>query len=115
MNRIDRSNVDFTSEPDICNVGYYEDTLDDYPIRLEVFTINGVDSCVVFIDEENMNASKLKDLLSNNNIIEFIEDKSIEDKYQDTNENTFISLNIPLEEGSHIYNKLKVLLKDYDY
>lgn len=34
---IDRTNIDFTSDAEICNIGYFEKEYQDVPIRAENF------------------------------------------------------------------------------
>ena len=38
---IDRTNIDFTSDAEICNIGYFEKEYQDVPIRAEKFFANG--------------------------------------------------------------------------
>ena len=37
---IDRSNIDFTSDAEICNIGYFEKKYQDIPVRGEKFFAN---------------------------------------------------------------------------
>ena len=46
---IDRTNIDFTSDAEICNIGYFEKEYQDVPIRAEKFFANGITCVTIFI------------------------------------------------------------------
>ncbi len=61
---IDRSNMDFLSSSDICNIGYHEGTLkDDRPYRLEAWSQNGLDTVTIFISNIDLEDKSEVDLV----------------------------------------------------
>ena len=76
---IDREQVSFESDTMVCNIGYYEGTLDDdRPIRVEVWSSYGIINATIFIssiDLEKRSEREIKQYLEKNNIIKVIEDK----------------------------------------
>ena len=89
---IDRTNIDFTSDAEICNIGYFEKEYHDVPIRVEKFVANGITCVTIFIPKIDSldDEEKIKKFIANNNIINFIEDKAYITELEDINENTFL-------------------------
>ena len=115
--KIVRETIDFTSDTEICNIGYYEGIFTDgRPVRVEVWSSHNVTNATVFfsiIGLEEKSEQEVKNLLIKNEIIELREDNAYVTEYEDSNENIFIAINIALEEHGNIINKCLVPLKDY--
>ncbi|MDE6292559.1 MAG: hypothetical protein K2L98_02635 [Bacilli bacterium] len=112
-----RDTIDFTSDTEVCNVGFYEGILNDgRPVRVEVWSSHNVLNATVFfsiIDLEEKTEKDIKNLLIENKIIELKEDNAYVTEYEDSNENIFISINVALEDHGVFINKCLVPLKDY--
>lgn len=112
-----RDTIDFTSDTEVCNVGFYEGKFTDgRPVRVEVWSSHNVLNATVFfsiIDLEEKTEKDIKNLLIENKIIELKEDNAYITEYEDSNENIFISINIALEDYGTLINKCLVPLKDY--
>lgn len=113
---IDRSNIDFTSDAEICNIGYFEKNYENIPVRGEKFVSNGITCVTIFIPKIDIfdDEEKIKKFLSDNNIIKYIEDKTYITELEDVNENTFLSINVPLDDRNNLYNECLVDFKDYE-
>lgn len=115
---INREQVSFESDTEICNIGYYEGKLDDErPIRVELWSSYGILNATIFIsglDLEKKTPEEIKGYLEQNNIIKVIEDKIFITEVNDINDNKFLSINIPLESNYNRINECLVKLKDYD-
>lgn len=113
---IDRSNIDFTSDVEICNIGYFEKKYQDIPVRGEKFIANGITCVTIFIPKIDSfdDEEKIKKFISDNNIIKLIEDRTYITELEDINENTFLSINVPLEDNNHFYNECLIDFKDYE-
>lgn len=115
--KIKRDTIDFTSDTEVCNIGFYEGIFTDgRPVRVEVWSSHEVISATVFfsiIDLEDLSEKEIKDLLIRNEIIELREDNAYITEYEDSNENIFISINVALEDHDTVINKCIVPLKDY--
>ena len=115
---IDREQVSFESDTMVCNIGYYEGTLDDdRPIRVEVWSSYGIINATIFIssiDLEKRSEREIKQYLEKNNIIKVIEDKILIKEIEDVNDNKFLSINVPIESNYDKINECLVKLKDYD-
>ena len=115
---IDREQVSFESDTEVCNIGYYEGTLDDdRPIRVEVWSSYGILNATIFIsniDLEKLSEKEIKQYLEKNNIIKVIEDKILITEIEDVNDNKFLSINVPIESNYDKINEYLVRLKDYD-
>lgn len=113
-----RDTIDFTSDTEVCNIGYNEGKLsDNRPYRLEVWSSHEVMNATIFIsliDLENLSEDDIKRLLIKNNIIEVIKDDIYITEVEDSNDNVFLSINVPLEEHDEIINKLLIKIKDFD-
>lgn len=115
---INREQVSFESDTEVCNIGYYEGLIDSRPIRVEVWSSYGILNATIFIstiDLEKYNEKELKQLLVNNKIIEIIKDKIYITEIEDVDDNRFYSINVPLEGEDVIINKCLVKLSDYEY
>lgn len=114
-----RDTIDFTSDTEVCNIGFNEGTLEDgRPYRVEVWSSYGITNATIFfsnIDLEEASPKAIKKMLIDNNIIELIEDKIYITEIEDTEENTFFSINVPLEGNLVTINKLLVRIKDYEF
>lgn len=116
--KINREQVSFESDTEVCNIGYYEGTLDDdRPVRVEVWSSYGILNATIFIsniDLEKLTEKEIKQYLEKNNIIKVIEDKIFITEIDDVNDNKFLSINVPIESDYDIINECLVKLKDYD-
>lgn len=116
--KIDRSLVDYTSTPDVLNIGYHEGTFKDgRPYRIEVWVTGNITTATLFIsqiDLEDKSDIDLVKYISGENIINFNDDRVVVNNYTDSDDNMFYSINIPLVENGTDLNKLEVALTDYD-
>lgn len=114
-----RDTIDFTSDTEVCNIGYTEGKLEDErPYRVEVWSSYGITNATIFfsnIDLEEASPKAIKKMLIDNNIIDIQEDKIYITEVEDTEENTFFSVNVPLEGKDITINKLLVRIKDYEF
>ena len=102
-----RDTLDFTSDTEVCNIGYNEGTLEDgRPYRVEVWSSYGITNATIFIS--------IKKMLIDNKIIELEKDEILITEVEDTEENIFLSINVPLEGKDTIINKLLIKIKDFD-
>ncbi len=112
-----RDTIDFTSDTEVCNIGFYEGKLNDgRPIRVEVWSSHNILNATIFfsiIDLEEKTEKEIKNLLIENKIIDLKEDNAYITEYEDAQENIFISINIALEDHDKEINKCLVPLKDY--
>lgn len=115
--QIIRDTVDFTSDSEVCNIGFVEGTLnDERPYRVEVWSSYGVTSATIFIsivDFENKTEDDIKRYLISNKIIEINKDNIYITEMEDLNDNEFLSINVPLENKFEELNKLLVKIDDY--
>ena len=115
---IDRSNIDFSSSSDICNIGYYEGVLkDSRPYRLEVWSQSGYDNATVFISAQGLENKSEVDLvkyLSGEDIIDIDDDRANVNQIEDINGNMFYAINLLLNKRDQEINTLLVPLNDYD-
>ena len=76
---IKRDIVDFTSDTEVCNIGYNEGTLKDgRPYRIEVWSAFGIETATIFIstqDIEDKDVKYLKKLIQDNKIIDIYDDR----------------------------------------
>lgn len=115
---INREQVSFESDTEVCNVGYCEMEIDSRPVRIEVWSSFDILNATIFIstiDLEKYNDKELKQFLVQNKIIEIIKDKIFITKIEDIDDNSFYSINVPLEGKDVIINKCLVKLKNYEY
>jgi hypothetical protein len=117
--KIERDNIDFSSNSDICNIGYFEGELrDGRPYRLEVWSNHGFDTATIFISNIGLEDKSEVDLvkyISGENIIEIDDDRAEVNEITDINDNVFYSINLILNKQDEEINRLLVSLNDYDY
>lgn len=113
-----RDTIDFISDTEVCNIGYNEGKLNDNrPYRLEVWSSYGITNATIFIsiiDLEESSEDDIKRILIKNNIIEVIKDDIYITEVEDSEDNVFLSINVPLDEHDEIINKLLIKVKDFD-
>lgn len=113
-----RDTIDFISDTEVCNIGYCEGTIDkNRPYRLELWSSYGITNATIFIsiiDLENKSEDDIKRILIDNNIIEIIKDDIYITEVEDTADNSFLSINVPLEGKDVIINKLLVKTTYFD-
>lgn len=112
--KINREEVDFTTDSEICNVGFYEGEKDNRPFRIEVWSSYGIDVATFFISTLNLKEEDVKAFINSTETIDIIED---EIKFQtiENDGNEFYSVNIPLRDKDKVYSELKVDLKSYEF
>lgn len=115
--KIVRDVVDFTSDTEVCNIGYNEGTLKDgRPYRVEVWSAFEVETATIFIstqDIEDKDVKYLKKLIQDNKIVDIYDDRIDVTRTVDYEDNEFFSINIPLVDHDEEINTLLVKLKDY--
>lgn len=115
--KIMRDTIDFTSDTELCNIGYYEGILNDNrPIRVEVWSSHNITSATIFfsiLDLEDKTEDEIKKLIIDNKIIELNDDNAYITEYEDALDNVFISLSVALSDHDRELNKCLVPLKDY--
>lgn len=113
-----RDTIDFRSDTEVCNIGYNEGVLsDDRPYRVEVWSSYGVMSATIFISViglEGMPEKGIKKMLIDNKIIDILNDDILITQVEDSEENLFFSINVPLEGNGVSINKLLIKIKDFD-
>lgn len=111
-----RDTIDFISDTEVCNIGFKEGKLDDdRPYRLEVWDSYGIMNVTIFIsilDLEDKTEDDIKKLLIRNKIIEVIKDDIYITEVEDSEDNSFLSINVPLKGPNDVINKLLV---KYEY
>lgn len=116
--KIVRDTLDFTSDTEVCNIGYNEGKFSDgRPYRVEVWSSYNITYATIFfslIDLENLSEMDIKKMLVHNHLIEIIEDKIYITEVEDINDNSFLSVNVPLNGKDVVINKLLIKLKDYE-
>lgn len=117
--QIIRDTIDFTSDTEVCNIGFVEGELkDSRPYRVEVWDSYGITSATIFISIlglENRSEDEIKRLLVDEKIIEVIRDDIYITEVEDSADNVFLSINVPLEGRDIEINKLLVKVKDFEY
>lgn len=117
--QIVRDTLDFTSDTEVCNIGYNEGTLEDgRPYRLEVWSSYGITNATFFIsilDLENASEKAIKKMLIDNKLIDIIKDDIYITEVEDIEDNSFLSINVPLEGKDVVINKLLVKIKDFEF
>lgn len=113
-----RDTIDFTSDTEVCNIGYAEGTLsDERPYRLEVWSSYGITNTTIFIsilDLEDKSEEEIKEYLTKEGLIEVIKDDIYITELEDSEDNTFLSINMPTEDQNGELNKYLVKLNDFD-
>src|SRR5574344_400996 len=107
---INRDLIDFTSDSDICNIGYAEGVLkDSRPFRAEMWSAYNVETLSIFISKIGLESKIYKEVLELlSNIVEIIDDKT------DINDNEFIVINIPINDHDEVVNKCLIKLQEFD-
>ena len=113
---IDRSNIDFSNDADVCNLGFFEKEIGLYPIRCEKFYTKGITCATFFIpnDESFKTKESIKKFLVDQNLVKIIKDEIYITEIEDINENSFISINVPLEQNDMIINECLIEFKNYE-
>lgn len=113
-----RDTIDFTSDTEVCNIGYAEGNLsDERPYRLEVWSSYGITNTTIFIsivDLEEKTEDEIKELLVKEGLIDIIKDDIYITEVEDSEDNTFLSINMPTEDADGVLNKYLVTLKDFE-
>ena len=130
--KIDREGIDFTSDTEVCNIGYNEGIYNDRPYRIEVWSSYDIDVATVFISNINLDEDSIRKYLIDSNIVNII-DKAIKERRGEekteaaeglscgeittieSDDNEFYSINIPLKDRNKIYNEIKIDLKSFDF
>lgn len=114
-----RDSIDFTSDTEVCNIGFNEGVLNDgRPYRLEEWESFGITNVTLFISITNLEDKSeeyIKKLLEENEILRVIEDDIYITDVEDINENTFLSINVPIMDHDKILNECLVSLKPFDF
>lgn len=117
--KIVRDTIDFTSDTEVCNIGFNEDVLKDgRPYRIEVWSSYGVENATIFMSIlgfEDKTEEDIKKYIVDNSLIEIIEDDIYITEVEDINDNSFLSINIPLKEVEKVINKCNVSLKEFEF
>ena len=113
---INRELIDFTSDSDICNIGYAEGVLkDSRPFRAEMWSAYNVETLSIFISKIGLESKTYKEVLELlSNIVEIIDDKSDMNEITDINDNEFIVINIPINDHDEVVNKCLIKLQEFD-
>ena len=113
-----RDTIDFVSDTEVCNIGYNEGVLSDQrPYRIEVWSSYDITNATIFIsikDIENKSEEDIKEYLQKENIIKVIDDDIYITEVEDSEDNTFLSVNVPIFDGDKELYKYLVDLKDFD-
>lgn len=116
--KIERRTIDFTSDTEVCNIGYCEGILEDQrPYRLEIWTSYGTIMATIFlsiIGFENKSEEEIKKYISDNKLIRIIEDDIYITELEDSNDNSFLSINVPLRERDKVINEYLVEIHDFE-
>ena len=116
--QIVRDVIDFENDTEICNIGYTEGIINkNRPYRLEVWSSHNITNCTIFIsklDLEDKTNRELKRLIECSGLIEIITDDIYITDVEDSENNIFYSINIPLEEKDEALNRLIVDIKPFD-
>lgn len=114
-----RDTIDFTSDTEVCNIGFKEGMLkDERPYRVELWSSYGITSATFFvsiIDLEEKTEDDIKRILINNDLIEVIKDDIYITEVEDVEDNSFLSINVPISGKNVEINKLLIKVEDYTY
>ena len=115
---INRDGVDFTSDSEVCNLGYAEGELSDgRPYRIESFYTYGVESLTIFISIEGLEEKSMNDIkkmIVKEGLVDIMKDDVLIDKVIDEDDNEFLSINVPINDHGEELNKCLIKLKDFD-
>lgn len=113
-----RDTIDFTSDTEVCNIGFTEGILSDKrPYRLEVWESYNVRNATIFISIkgfEDKSEQDIKDYLVKEKIIDIIKDDIYITEVEDSNEEIFLSINMPVIDHDEEINKYLVKIKPFD-
>jgi hypothetical protein len=116
---INREQVNFESDTELCNIGYNEGVLsDERPYRLELWSSYGVLNATIFISSIDLTDKSVEDIkryIEKEKLIEIIEDKIFITEVEDVEDNKFFSINVPLESNDIEINKCLIKVKDYEF
>ena len=116
--QIVRDVIDFENDTEICNIGYNEGIItNNRPYRVEVWASHNITNATIFIskkDLEDKTHRELKRLIESTGLVEIISDDIYITDVEDSEDNIFYSINIPLEENDTELNKLLVDIKPFD-
>lgn len=112
--KIDRDGIDFTSDTEVCNLGYNEGVYNDRPYRVEAWSSYDIDVATVFISTIDLDEDSIRKYLIDSGIVNIIEDKIQVTKIE-SDDNEFYSINIPLRDRNKTYNELNIDLKSFDF
>lgn len=112
--KINREGVDFTSDTEVCNIGYNEGVYNDRPYRVEVWSSYDIDVATVFISTKDLDENSIRKYLIDSSLVNIIED-NIQIQKIESDENEFYSINIPLKDRNKVYNEINVELKSFDF
>ena len=114
-----RDESSFINDTEVCNIGYNEGKLSDgRPYRLEKWLSHEIMNVTIFVslnDIENLSNKEIIKMMEDNNIIKVIKDDIYITDVEDSNNNKFYSINVPLDDHGNVINELLVDVKDYDY
>ena len=116
--QIVRDNAMFTSDIEVCNIGYNEGLIDgERPYRIEIWSTYEVTMATVFMskkDLEKKSEDDLKEILLDNEIIEIISDNIYVTTIIDDEENEFYNINIPIKNNGTVVNNCLLEIKPYE-
>lgn len=112
--KIDRDGIDFTSDTEVCNLGYNEGIYDNRPYRVEAWSSYDIDVATVFVSTIDLDENSIRKYLIDSGIVNIIED-NIQITKIESDDNEFYSINIPLRDRNKTYNELKIDLKSFDF
>ena len=115
---INRDGIDFTSDSEVCNLGYAEGELSDgRPYRMESFYSYGIETLTIFISIEGLEEKSMNDIkkmIVKEGLVDIMRDNVLIDETTDEDENEFLAINIPLVDHDEEMNKCLIKLKDFD-
>src|SRR5574344_1288529 len=103
---INRELIDFTSDSDICNIGYAEGVLkDSRPFRAELWSAYNVETLSIFISNIGLESKTYEEVVELlNNIVERSDEKSDMNERTDSNDKEVIVINIPINDDDEVVN-----------
>lgn len=114
-----RDTIDFVSDTEVCNIGFSEGILSDSrPYRLEVWESYNIKNVTIFISIKGFEESseeEIKNYLVKEGIIEIKEDDIYITEVEDSNEEIFLSVNMPIQDHDRELNKYLVKIKPFEF
>lgn len=114
---INRESVDFTSDTEVCNLGFKEGELSDgRPYRIESFYSYGVESLTIFISIEGLEEKSMNDIkkmIVKEGLLDIMKDNILIDKIIDEDDNEFLAINVPINDHGEDLNRCLIKLDDY--